>query len=230
MSEDNAFVIDKFVANYILLLNPDTLVFPETLNVMYKYMEEHPGVAVATCKVVLAEGVLDDACHRGFPTPWNAFCQFSGLSLLLPDSRLFNGYHLGYQNMDEIHEIDSCTGAFMFIRKRVGELAGWLDEDYFWYGEDLDFCFKVKKQGGKVMYVPETKIIHYKGISSGIKKHSQNKSLADKRTQILATHARFQVMRIFYQKHYQGKYPDWLTRIVFAGIRIKEYFSLIKYK
>ena len=204
----------------ILLLNPDTIIPKETLPFMVDFMDKNKDVGIATCRVELPSGELDDACHRGFPTPWNAFCHFLGLGRLFPQSKFFNGYHLGYQNMDEIHEVDACVGAFLLIRRRAGEEVGWLDEDYFWYGEDLDFCFRIKKGGWKIIFVPKVKIIHYKGAASGIKNHSQFISTADKKTRKLAQKARFEAMRLFYQKHYQNKYPPFIRWLILSGINI----------
>lgn len=218
----NNIAIKRSIGEYVLLLNPDTILEKDTLNIMVQYMEENKKAAVASCKILLPNGDIDDASHRGFPTPWNAFCHFVGFGKIFPQSNFFNGYHLGYEDLDKIHEIDSCVGAFMLIRRHVGEELSWLDEDYFWYGEDLDFCYRVKQKGYKVMYVPLTKIIHYKGISSGIKNHSKELSTADTKTRQLATKARFAVMRTFYKKHYQHKYPSLLTTLVLSGIRLKK--------
>jgi GT2 family glycosyltransferase len=220
--------IKQAKGEYILLLNPDTLVEKETLTTMIDFMEKNSRVGVTTCRINLSNGELDDACHRGFPTPWRAFCQFSGLSALFPDSLLLNGYHLGYKDLDKIHEIEAVAGAFMLIRRKVGEEVGWLDEDYFWYGEDLDFCYRVKQKGWKVMFVPTVKILHYKGVSGGIKTHSKDISTADEDTRKLATRTRFEVMKIFYKKHYQKIYPKSMTWFVLGGIRIKEYISLLR--
>ncbi len=222
----NNQAIKKSLGKYVLLLNPDTIVKKDTLEIMLKFMEKNVEVGAATCKVNLPGGQIDDACHRGFPTPWNAFCHFAGLAKLFPYSRFFNGYHLGFGNMEQVHEIDSCVGAFLLIRREVGERVDWLDEDYFWYGEDIDFCYKVKNAGWKIMYVPTTSILHYKGVSGGIKKHSQHLSLADKKIKYLATRSRFEVMRIFYEKHYKKKYPVWIKTVVLWGIKLKEYLSL----
>src|SRR3989344_6301438 len=137
---------------YILLLNPDTIVPERTLLVMLDFMEKNLGTAISTCRVELLDGSIDDACHRGFPSPWNAFCHFAYLGSFFPKSRFFNGYHLGFRDMEISHEIDCCTGAFMLIRREIGDKISWLDEDYFWYGEDIDFCFRVKKAGYKVNY------------------------------------------------------------------------------
>ena len=118
----------------------------------------------------------------------------------------------------------------MLVNKKVGDRIGWLDEDYFWYGEDLDFCFRVKKNGFKVIFYPYVSITHYKGIASGIKKHSTKISSADNRIKKMATNARFDVMRIFYNKHYKDAYPTWLKKVIFTVINIKEKIALNQYK
>jgi len=221
----NNIGIKKTKGEYILLLNPDTIVSKSVLPQMTSFMEKNHDVGVSTCRVNLESGELDDASHRGFPTPWRAFCHFSGLSKLFSHSTVFNGYHLGYKNLDKIHEIDACCGAFMIIRKSVGRKIDWLDEDYFWYGEDLDFCFRVKEEGWKVMFVPDVKITHFKGVASGIKKHSEHLSLADKKTKLKATKARFEVMKIFYNKHYRNVYPRILTMTVLLGVDIAYFIA-----
>jgi len=215
----NNIGIKESRGKYLLFLNPDTIVLPETLPFMLEFMKKNPAVGVATCRVELVDGKLDEACHRGFPTPWNAFCHFSGLEKLFPHSQLFAGYYLGYLDLNTTHEIDSGVGAFMLVPRLVGEKIGWWDEDYFWYGEDIDFCYRVKKAGFKVMFVPKVKIIHYKGASSGIKK---TKSKADFKTREKAMLASTQAMRIFYQKHYRGKYPKPIGKLVFWGINLLE--------
>ncbi len=213
--------------DFILFLNPDTIVPKKTLASVIDYLEKHPDVAIATCKVILQNGELDDACHRGFPTPWRALTYFLGLAKLFPWTYVFNGYHLGYRHMQQIHEIEACAGAFLMIRRQIWQQVGYFDEDYFWYGEDLDLCFRVKKLGYKIMFLPEVYITHFKGAASGIKKHSQYLSLASQTTIRLAQRSRFEVMRIFYRKHYQNVYPNWLTRLVFWGIDLKEKITQI---
>lgn len=221
-SKANNYAIAKSQGEYVLFLNPDTIVPQSTIKEIIAYLEKNPVVGIATCKVLLKNGTLDDASHRGFPTPLRALFHFIGLASLFPQSPFFNGYHLGYQDMHISHEIDACAGAFLMIRRTVGDAVGWFDEDYFWYGEDLDLCFKVKQKGYKVMYVPTVTITHLKGASSGLKKHSQNLSSLDSDTKAKITQARFDVMRIFYKKHYAQKYPSWLRRLVFLGISSKQ--------
>ena len=207
---------------YILLLNPDTVIPNLTLTTLIDYLNKNAHVGIVTCKVVLQNGKLDDACHRGFPTPLRALFHFTGLASLFPHSHFFNGYHLGYKSMNKVHEIEACVGAFLMIKKTVGDEIGWLDEDYFWYGEDLDLCFRVKKKGYKVIFIPYVSIVHLKGAASGLTKHSQQLTHADKQTRLVATKARFEVMRIFYQKHYLNLYPSWLTQLVLLGISLRQ--------
>lgn len=206
----------------ILLLNPDTVVPAKTLTYLVRFMQNNEKVGIASCKVLLPDGMLDDASHRGFPTPLRALFHFTGIAGIFPKSRFFNGYHLGYSHINEVHKIDACVGAFLMIKRKVGEIVGWLDEDYFWYGEDLDLCYRVKQQGFKIMFVPQVAITHHKGAASGIKEHSKHLSKADRAVRLRATQARFEVMRLFYKKHYLNLYPKWLTWLVFLAINIKQ--------
>lgn len=214
----NNAAIPKSSGRYVLFLNPDTIVYPKTLQRMVEFMDNHPEAGAATCRVVIPSGGIDEASHRGFPTPWNSFCHFSGLEKLFAHSRLFDGYRQGWKDLNSIHEVDAIVGAFMMVPRKVGEELGWLDTDYFFYGEDLDFCFRVKKKGYKIYYVPDVKILHYGGVSSGIKKRSQNITTANINTKINAQKWRFDAMRIFYKKHYESKYPKIVTWLVLNGI------------
>lgn len=224
-SKANNIGVKKSKGKYILFLNSDTVVHKNTLDVMLSFMEKNKDVGVATCKVIMPNGVVDDASHRGFPTPWNAFCHFSGLAMVFPRSRIFSGYSLGWEDISKIHEIDACAGAFMLVRRDVGDTIGWWDEDYFWYGDDLDFCYRVKEKGWKVYYVPSVYILHYKGVSGGIKDISGHLTSADKETKTRSTLARFEAMKIFYKKHYMSRYPKIVTWFVMQGIGIKLRFA-----
>ena len=226
----NNLAIKKSSGRYVLFLNPDTIVQKETLKTMVEFMDKNPKVGASTCRVELTDGQLDQACHRGFPTAWNSFCYFSGLEKIFSKSKIFAGYSLTYLSLDKIHEIDAGCGAFLIVRQPVGEAIGWFDEDYFWYGEDLDFCYRLKQKGWQVMFVPTTKIIHWKGAASGIKKHSQKVSSASKETKIKAAKASVKVMRIFFQKHYQDKYPKIIYWLVMLGIKLLEKIRLAKIK
>ncbi len=224
-SKANNLGVKKASGRYVLFLNADTVVYPNTLKYMINFMDSQKQAGAATCELKMPNGKIDDASHRGFPTPWNAFCHFSGLSKIFPKTHLFGGYNLTYLDFDKTHEIDALAGAFMLVRRSAGEEADWWDEDYFFYGEDLDFCFMLKQKGRKIYYVPEVSILHYKGVSGGIKKHSQNLTTASSNTKKRATYERFRAMRLFYKKHYEQKYPWIVTRLVYAGISLKQLIS-----
>lgn len=220
-SKANNIGIKKSSGKYLLFLNPDTLIYENTIDGMVEFMDKNKDAGASTCYVKLPDGKLDDAAHRGFPTPWNALTHFSYLFKLFPRSKLLNGYNLGHSDINMIHEIDSCAGAFMIVRRSAGEGVGWWDEDFFWYGEDLDFCFRLKEKGWKIFFVPGFEIYHYKGVSGGIKDISKYLTTADKQTRELATKSRFEAMKLFYEKHYENKYPRVLTLLIIFGIKSK---------
>ena len=113
----------------------------------------------------------------------------------------------------------------MLVRRIAAEKVGWWDEDFFWYGEDLDFCYRLKEGGWKIYFVPEYEILHYKGASGGLKKASKHLSTATSDTRKRAHNARHEAMRIFYDKHYKDKYPKWMRRLVLSGISARKFTS-----
>lgn len=227
-SKANNIGVKNASGRYILFLNPDTIIFKDTLERLVSFMDKTPDAGASTCFLELTTGKLDDGAHRGFPTPWNSFTYFSGLSKLLPKSELFNGYNMAWKDLDKIHTVDAIVGAFMLVRREAGEQIGWWDEDYFFYGEDLEFCYQLKEKGWKIYFVPEVKAMHYKGVTSGIKKSSAHVTTANPETKRRATQARFNAMKIFYKKHYEKKYPTIVTKLVFAGINVKLLATLKK--
>jgi hypothetical protein len=225
-SKGNNVAVKKANGKYILFLNPDTVVYEKTIDGMLDFMKSHSDCGASTCFVELPNGKLDDSSHRGFPTPWKAFSYFSGLSKMFQNSRMFGGYNLSYLDVKKTHEIDSLAGSFMLVPFTVGEDLGWWDEDYFFYGEDIDFCYRIKKAGYGIYFVPEFKCLHMKGISSGIKKVSKDITKATIETKKWATRHRFSAMEIFYNKHYKKKYPRVLTGMVLLGIKLKKQLAL----
>lgn len=210
-------VLKKADTPYLLTLNPDCEVPKATLLYVLDFMEKNTDVGVSTCRVEKADGTIDIASHRGFPTPWASFLYF-----FLKNDRL---YHLTNRDMTKIHEIDSAVGAFMFMKKEALDKAGYFDEDYFLYGEDIDLCFRVKEKGFKIMYLPDVKILHVKGVSSGIKEHSSSVSNASTETKNLAKSHFYKTMGIFYKKHYEKKYPFFVNWIVYGGIDLKSFLA-----
>jgi len=221
-SKANNVGVKKAQGRYLLFLNPDIIVHEKTLQGMVKFMDKHQDAGAATCKLVMPNGKIDDASHRGSPTPWNAFTHFSGLAKLFGKTKLFGGYNLGFTDLTKTHEIDALAGAFMLVRRKAGEEAGWWDEDYFFYGEDLDFCYMLREKGWKIYYVPEFSALHYKGVSHGLKKISKDITTASEETRTKSQRERFRAMRLLYKKHYEQKYPKFLTSLVYFGIFLKE--------
>lgn len=197
---------------YVTLLNADTELSPDTIETMVSFMDANPKVGISTGKVVLAvNGKLDKACRRSFPTPWVSFSKFSGLATLFPKSKLFNSYNLEFMNEDESYQIDSCVGAFELIRRETMNQIGLLDDTFYMYGEDIDWCYRAKQAGWEVWYYPKTTILHYKGYLSG----KQTKKKRHNPRPIWEFH---RAMILFYYKHYVNKYPRILTWLIQLAI------------
>jgi len=148
---------------YLLILNPDTIILPGALNALVDYLKSQPKVGICGPKVLNRDGSLQKACRRGVSRPWAAFSYFSGLSALFPKSKFFGGYLLSYLDENTTHDVDGVSGSCMLIRRNVIEQVGYFDERYFAYQEDADYCFQVKKAGWKIAYFPASQIIHYGG-------------------------------------------------------------------
>jgi O-antigen biosynthesis protein len=151
---------------FLWLLNPDTLVQEDTARVMMRFLDDHPDAGMVGCKILLPTGEFQLSCRRSFPSPWVSFTKLAGLSALFPQSRLFGRYNLTYLSEDESHEVDAISGSCMLLRREVYKRIGGLDERFFMYGEDLDWCYQVQNAGWKIHYVHSTKIIHYCGEST----------------------------------------------------------------
>lgn len=211
-TKGNNLARNKAKGEYILFLNSDTKMNPNTLPEMLKLMESDPKIGIGTPITHLENGSLYYACHRGFPSPWNSLTYFTGLAKLFPRSKLFAGYTATYLPLDKIHEIDACSGTFLLTRRSLLDQINWFDEDYFAYGEDLQMCFDVKKLGHKVIFNPNAKLIHYWGASSGLTKSSKV-APSQKWSQ-----ARYNAMKTFYDKNYRHSYPDFIRTLIFWSI------------
>lgn len=204
-SKANNVAIKKAEGKYILLLNSDTIVENDCLEKCLEYMDKHKDTGALGCKVVLPDGKLDKACKRSFPTPANAFYNALKLDRLFPNSKRFGKYNLTFLDENKIHEVDCLVGAFMLVRREAIDEVGLLDEDFFMYGEDIDWCYRIKKAGWKIVYYPKGKIIHYKGGSS-------------KKKNPRLIYEFYRAMYLFYNKHYKDRYPWIITIITYIGI------------
>jgi GT2 family glycosyltransferase len=157
---------------YVLLLNPDTVVEDDTFEKCVGFMDKHPDAGGLGVKMIDGQGNFLPESKRGFPSPATAFFKTFGFSALFPKSKIFGKYHLGYLDKEEIHEVDVLAGAFMLLRKETLDKTGLLDEIFFMYGEDIDLSYRITLAGYKNYYFPKTRIIHYKGEST--KKGSVN--------------------------------------------------------
>ena len=171
-SKANNQAIQLSTGEYVLLLNPDTVVEEDTFEKMIRFMDAHSDAGGLGVKMIDGSGKFLPESKRGLPTPRVAFYKMFGLSKLFPRSKTFGKYHLSYLDRDKIHEIDVLAGACMMIRKTVLDKTGLLDETFFMYGEDIDLSYRITQAGFKNYYFPETRIIHYKGEST--KKSSVN--------------------------------------------------------
>lgn len=216
---------------YNLFLNPDTIVSSDTIDKSIDYLEKNLSTSALTCQIILKKtNQVQPECHRGFPTPWRSFCYFSGLTKLFPKSKLFSGYFLGHLDLNTTHPIEACVGAFILIRRTVGEKIYWWNEKYFFYGEDLDLCYKLYQKNYQLIYYPFCKIIHFQGISSGIKNSSNKLSQASLSTKIKSAKASTEAMRIFYQENYFHQYSQLTKFLVNLGIDLLEKVRLFKIK
>lgn len=182
---------------YLLLLNPDTELKADTLEIMLAFMESRPKIGISGCKVLKPDGNLDLACRRRFPNPWNAFARLFLLSK--------TSYNVLDSDENQPQAVDSVMGAFLLIRSAVMQKIGFLDEEFFMYGEDLDWCWRCKAAGYEVWYYPQAQIVHYKGSSS-------------RKTPFRALKWFHDAMWIFYRKHYANQYFFLFNWLVFAGI------------
>jgi len=200
---------------YILLLNPDTIVEEDTFDKIIRFMDEHPDAGGLGVKMVDGKGRFLPESKRGLPTPAVAFYKIFGMSKLFPKSRTFGQYHLSYLDNDSTHQVDILAGAFMLLRKSVLDKIGLLDETFFMYGEDIDLSWRIILSGYKNYYFPGTRIIHYKGEST--RKSSVNYVLIF-----------YNAMLIFARKHFSKKRIGILTFLVNMAIYFRAGLSIAK--
>ncbi len=210
----NNQAIRRARGEYVLLLNPDTVVHEDTFRQCIAFMDAHPEAGALGVRMIDGSGAFLPESKRGFPSPWVAFCKTFGLARLFPRSRLFNHYHLGYLDEHQVHQVEVLAGAFMFLRKRVLDEVGLLDEDFFMYGEDIDLSWRIVQAGYKNYYFPHTSIIHYKGEST--KKGSLN-----------YVRAFYQAMIIFARKHFKGRQARLFVWMLQGAIYFRALLTLL---
>lgn len=210
----NNVALAKSKAKFVMLLNSDVECSEDSnFDLLVEYLKKNENTAIVTPKVIFSDGTLDPACHRGEPTLWAAVTYFLGLEKLFPQTRLFGQYHQGYKNFSVTHQIDACSGAAMILRRSLIKNVGLLDERFFMYAEDLDWCRRFRDAGYLIVFNPAVSVIHHK-YKSGISTTSQS----------IARNTRrhfYNTMLQYYDKHYSDSYPSLVRKLI-------QYFIVLK--
>ena len=206
----NNMAIAEARGDYLLLLNPDTLIGESTLSYCLTFLRSYPDAGAVGPRLINQFGAMHPVCKRGVPTLWNSFCRFTRLYRLAPHSACFNGYYQGHLSPDAVQQVPVLTGAFLMLRRTIYEEVGGLDERYFMYGEDIDLCYTIERAGYHNYYLP-TPVLHYKG---------ESELAADR---VRYEESFYGAMRLFYLKH-QGE--SWWSRrvttpLVLAAINLQ---------
>ena len=204
--------VDADAPRYALLLNPDTEVPSDAIGRMVKFMDAHPEIGVAGPKLIMEDGSLDKACRRGFPTPMVSMYHFAGLAKLFPKNERFGRYNMTFADPNDELEVDSVVGAYMQIRKEAIQTVGLLDETFFMYAEDIDWCFRIKEAGYKVWYYAPVTVYHIKRAASRQSRKAQFEF--------------WRAMLIFYRKHYRKATPFFLHALIILALLVKGGFGL----
>ena len=207
-SKGNNQALRRATGQYQLLLNPDTVVEEDTFRACCDYMDVHPACGGLGVKMLDGQGRFLPESKRGLPTPAVAFYKMFGLARLLPKSRTFGRYHLGFLDKDETHQVEVLSGAFMLLRQAALDEIGLLDEDYFMYGEDIDLSYRLTRGGWQNHYFPGTRIIHYKGEST-------------KRTSVNYVFVFYRAMVIFARKHFAPGRAGLFSLLINAAIWLR---------
>jgi O-antigen biosynthesis protein len=199
---------------YILFLNPDTIVAEDCFQKCISFFEAHSDCSALGVKMVDGSGNFLKESKRSFPSPLTSLYKLFGLSVLFPKSKVFSLYHLGHLDKNQDHEVDVLAGAFMMIRKEVLEKVGSFDETFFMYGEDVDLSYRIQKAGYKNYYFADTTIIHFKGEST-------------RRGSLNYVKMFYNAMSVFVRKHYGGTRADIFNVSIQLAIRIRATIAAI---
>jgi hypothetical protein len=211
----NNIALKNATSRYTMLLNSDVEFTPESnLDLLIEYLDKNEKVGVITPAVTLIDGSLDPACHRGEPTLWASFCYFTGLEKIFKHSPLFAQYHQWYKDLGQVHQIDACSGAAMIVRTSAMKKVGLLDEQFFMYAEDLDWCKRFREAGYTVIFNPHVSVIHHK-YKSGL--NSSSEKIAQKTTNHF-----YDTMLQYYDKHYHHRYNPMVRTIIKKILHLKK--------
>jgi GT2 family glycosyltransferase len=202
------------VGEYIMLLNTDVIVQGNAINKLVDYLGSHSDVMMVGPRLLNTDGTFQPACRRNLPNPVNSFLHLFGLAKVFKNSKLANEYKQTNADPEATAPTQALSGAAMMFRRKVYEEIGGLDETFFMYGEDLDFCKRIFDNGWKTVYVSEAKITHIGGASS---KKRRTKSLVNF----------YEAMWLYYKKHFYKQYNLLINYIVWIGIKIRMGIALL---
>ena len=211
----NNQVLNDCSGDYILYLNPDTIIPEDCLEKCIAFFESHEDCGALGIKMIDGSGTFLPESKRGFPSPIASFFKLTGLSDIFPSSKLFNQYSLGYLSEFENHKVDVLAGAFMMVRKETLLVTKGFDEAFFMYGEDIDLSYRIQQLGYNNYYFADSTILHFKGEST--KKGSLN-----------YVKMFYSAMSIFVKKHYSGNSARVFTTLIQCAIFFRALLSLIK--
>ena len=212
----NNQALKKCGSEYVLILNPDTEVSAGALSAMVNFMKENKKAGAVGAKLLSADKTIQFTCARNFPTLLTEFFWLTTLVRRFPNNRLIGGYLMSYWDHNDRREVNCLSGACIMARLEVLRELDYFDEDYFMYGEDIDLCYRIKKAGWNIWYLPEAEIIHYGGVSS--KNISERAVIYDRES-----------LYTFFRKH-QGVFAAMCYKItcIFVGL-IMVFISGIAY-
>jgi GT2 family glycosyltransferase len=200
---------------YALLLNNDTIILAAALDKLVEFADTHSQVGICGPKVLNRDGTMQKQCRRSFATPWDLFCYFSGLATVFPSSPFFARYLMTYHDERETHAVDAVSGSCMLIRRAVIDQIGLLDERFFAYQEDTDYCLRAKQNGWQVCYYPRSQIIHFGGMGGA---------------QVNLNHSIYQWHRsyfLYYRKNLASRYPFLFNWFYYFAMFLKFLTALI---
>jgi len=202
-------------ARYYVLINPDSLVEDKALDRLVEFMDANPQAGLCSPRVLNRDGSLQYQCRRGEARPWEVFAYFSGLARIFPHDPRFTGYLLTHLDNDQVNEVKAISGSCMMIRSQVVEQIGYLDERYFAYQEDADFCFAARKAGWKIFYVPDARVLHYGGEGGSRKRP------------YFAIYQWHRSYYLYYKKNLARDDPFWFQPLYYFAMSLKLMLSLL---
>ncbi len=202
---------------YYLILNPDTIIEEETISVLVNYLYKNKNVGMVGPKILNADGTLQLACKRSFPTIKVALPKILGLDRIFPNSKWAGKYNLTYLDPEKIASVDAISGSCMLASAETFNRLSGFDEQFFMFGEDLDLCARIWESGQEVHYVPETKIVHYKGESVKTAPYDSREAF-------------YHSMNIYVNKHFSSTLGLFTRFFIAAGISLKKFISAINEK